>query len=121
MPDPINVIDDGTLPVKIRRQDGTEAAFTLDVMQARLAAQLVEKKHGAEQPDWGATAEFLSDLAQSFERLGVTGCTPTVAYQIWHRTAELWTELKKNMLGMPTSQAGTASTPSDSAVASAPA
>lgn len=121
MPEPLSVIDDGSLTVKVRRADGTEQTHTLDVMQARLAAQLVEKKHGADQPEWTASAEFLADLAQAFEGIGLPGCTPTVAYQVWHRTAELWTDLKKNMLGPPTSQPGTESTPTDSAPASAPA
>ena len=108
MAQPINVIDDGTLPVTIRKPDGTEASFTLDVMQARLAAQLVEKKHGADQENWTSTPQFLADLAEAFASLGIAGCTPTVAYQIWHRTAELWADLKKNMLGPQTSPPGTA-------------
>lgn len=115
---PIAVLEDGTISVSIKRPDDSIEDLSLDLLCLRLTCQEAEDAHklherstnGVVQP----TADFLRDLSSRFVAMGVTRCTPTIAWQLWVATIDAFNGLKKSTNLTPTSPSGTESTPAAS-------
>lgn len=109
--------------VKVTIQEGESAGeYFFDLVQAKLVMEELFDKHRIDEDHEGTiTAAYVADLAEQLQGCGITGCTPTVAYQLWFRvTDELWPEVKKNMSYVPSLPIATESTPSPSPTSSEP-
>lgn len=106
-PPVLPTLDDGRLQFVVRRRDGSandDAVYALDLLLVKLACEQLEAKHqlptlenGQLQP----TPEFLIDLAERLDGLGLAACTPTLAWQVWQAASHELGSLKKNMNGTP--------------------
>lgn len=94
--DGIETIDDGQFSVRISGGPLDGKLVAIDLLQAELACEAVESKHKSYEQGWIATPPFLADMAIAFQEIGVQGCTPTVAYRLWHITREKYVAIKKN-------------------------
>lgn len=94
----------------------TGEIINLDLMILQLTIERVESMHRlptlAGFPT--STPEFLQALAIEVERLGIVGCTPTQAFQIWNVSAAAISALKKNTRQSVRSVSGLTSTPEPS-------
>jgi hypothetical protein len=77
-------IFNGTLRFQVTR-DGEPSIWLADVLELKLAAEPLERQHNLERTAsfFSPTAAFLKDLAKAYEGLGLEGCTPNVAHQVW--------------------------------------
>lgn len=111
----LEVLDDGLLRFKIRNSaTGEQTEHAIDVLLLRLTCEECETTHRLQTNDSGAyiaTAAFLTDLAAKLESQGVTGCTPSVARQLWVAGAARLDELQKKTDETPSSPSGSQSIP----------
>ena len=95
---------EGTIRFKLR--DGEQTTdHAIDLLVLKLVCEECERLHDLKPDDSGVlqyTAQFLYDLAGKLSGLGVPGCTPTMAYQLWHAAAMGMSDLKKNTSATPT-------------------
>ncbi len=93
-------LDDGTLSMRLKGGQHDGLLVKLDLIVVKLAFEKVETKHkvGA---GFSATPEFLKDLCAAAQSAGVTGCTLTMAYQLWHSVAKRWADLGKSTHSTP--------------------
>lgn len=110
----MEVKDDGELSITISGGPADGQTVKLDLWQAKLAFEQVEAKHGVGEK-FKATPDFLSDLCGVAGSLGVSPCTPTLAYKLWHAVGQAWMDVKKNTETLPNSRGPTKSTRSRSA------
>lgn len=107
---PAIALNSGTFRVEL---DGTE--YDLDLLLLKLATESTESSHGLmpdpQTQEIRPTPAFLKDLAAAIRDLGLPGCTPTTAYQLWHLTHRKMAELKKSTGTTPASPSGSGSTP----------
>ncbi|MCI0333544.1 MAG: hypothetical protein L0228_10015 [Planctomycetes bacterium] len=113
-------MEDGTLHFKVRAQDGSEREHSVDVLLLKIACEECVLKHKlATDQKTGAyvpTVEFYQDLAARLAGgLGVEGCTPSIAHQLWHASAVGIEALKKNASETPSSDSGSESNPEGAA------
>lgn len=110
------IIHDGTLPIVIRKRDGSEQRIHADLWVLKLAMEACEDACGL-RPDADGkirgTPEFFIELSQRLPKYGIPECTPAIAAQLWHAAHEAFVELKKTTSNTPTSPSGSESTPSD--------
>ncbi|MEX2176188.1 MAG: hypothetical protein WD872_17635 [Pirellulaceae bacterium] len=98
------------------RIGGQEQEHAVDVLCLRLTCEECEDAHRLPEDAEGRlkpTSAFLRELAGRFEELGVTGCTPSIAYQLWLAAPGVLGDLKKNTSETPSAPTGSESTPSD--------
>lgn len=108
------VLDDGLLRFDFRCR-GETTPHEIDVLILRLTCEECEQTHGLQvkEGSYVATAAFLTDLAGRIAALGVAGCTPSLAYQLWGASVAHVEALKKNMSETPSSPSGSTSSPAD--------
>gem|GEM_PF-3043010 len=106
-------MEDGTLRFKVRSQDGSEREHSIDVLVLRLVCEELEDKHRLPEVDgrYKPSAEFLTELAGRLCGLGVDGCTPSIAYQLWIAGAGGLAALQKKTSETPQSSSGSESPP----------
>jgi len=106
-------LDDGTLRFKVKAQDGTERDHAIDVLILKLACtEAVDKHKLAVRNDlYVPTVDFLDDLKRRLIELGIEGCTPSIAFQLWQASAAGIEFLKKNTSETPPSDSGSSETP----------
>lgn len=113
MPEELTTLDDGQLHFKVRnRGTGEETAHSIDVLLLRLTCEECEAGHNLQVNDRGqyiATAAFLTDLAARLDGMGVAGCTPSIALQLWSASVREIESLKKNTSGTPSLHSGSES------------
>jgi len=111
------VLEDGLLHFKIRnRETGEETPHDLDVLVLRLTCEEAEATHNLQVNAAGeyiATAAFLVDLAGRITGLGISNCTPSLAFQLWSVSAREMEALKKNTNETPSSPSGSTSSQPD--------
>lgn len=98
MPDSLSLTD-GVLRLTVRRSEG-ETQHELDLLVVKLTCEQCENRHALERTKDDRvvpTPEFLQDLASALTELGLEGCTPTLAWQVWIAVGNAIGELKKNM------------------------
>jgi len=71
---------------------------SLDVCILSIEIADIEEQHDLKSRGWRPTTQFLESLSAALERLGVAGCTPSVAYSVWHTVGEVMSTLK-NVIG----------------------
>lgn len=101
-------LQDGTIEVKCGERE-----FAVDLVSLKLAGEEVEGRHQLPENKYRPTPEFLRDLAEAYQSVGVESCTPTMAQQLWKHAWELWAGLKKNSPSSTGSPTGMGSTPSE--------
>lgn len=97
------VLESGELVFRVRRGQA-EVDHTIDLLALKLTCEACEQEHSlrvTEDNKLQPTTEFLVDLAGRLESLGICGCTPTVAWQIWIAAGLQMEMLKNVMSGMP--------------------
>jgi hypothetical protein len=105
------ILDDGQLHFRIA---GQEAEQAVDVLLLRLTCdECAEMHHLAIDANncYRPTAAFLLDLTARITALGVTGCTASVARQLWAAAVNGIEDLKKNASETPSSDSGSTSSP----------
>lgn len=98
MSDTLTVLDDGQLHFKIRNRAGEETEHAIDVLLLRLVCEECETSHNLKTDANGhylATASFLTDLTGRLTAVGVHGCTPSLARQLWSISAAEIESLQK--------------------------
>lgn len=109
-------LTDGQIPYNVRSSEGeVVTSGVIDIIVLQLACEECEAKHKLPTDSDGrlrATAGFLRDLAAELGTLGITGCTPGMAAQLWMAASEQVTALKKNTGETQSSPFGTESIPS---------
>lgn len=118
MSNPLTVLEDGQLHFKVRnRATGEEVEHGIDVLILRLTCEECERTHNLQtnaRGEYVATTTFLTDLAGRLAAMGIDGCTPSIAMQLWHVSANEIEALKKNTNGTPSSPSGSESNPEPS-------
>lgn len=116
----LHILPDGLLRFGVQSKDGTVREHAIDVLILRMACDECVLKHNLQterQPDgseaYKMTAAFLSDLAATLAGLGVEGCTPSVARQLWFTSIVGIDELQKKTNETPSSPTGSTSTPEE--------
>lgn len=88
-------LDSGTLVITLADNSEQGKEITLDLIECKLAAEDAERRHTrGKEID---TIPMLRDLAQVYQQLGVEGCTPTGAWQLYQAVNQQFAELKKNI------------------------
>jgi hypothetical protein len=109
------VLPDGSFRFKVRSRDGAEVEHSIDVLFLRLTCEECEDAHQlpttGENGAYRATTAFLVDLASRLEAAGVSGCTASIAYQLWNVSVRELELLKKNTSETPNSPTGSESPP----------
>lgn len=98
------VLHDGTMQFVIRRAGQDDTLVSADLWVLKMAIEAVEDAQGIkpnERNELVATPELFIRLAEVFQRYGITGCTPSMAGQIWHAVHAAFADVKKNMSGTP--------------------
>ena len=97
------LLDDGKLVFRVRAADGSETLCAVDLLNTKLACERLQDKHKLQERDGilSPTPEFLQELIVTLKPLGVTGATPSTAYQIWVMVGIRMAELQKKMFAMP--------------------
>lgn len=99
-PPNLPIMVDGQLVFGVRSPAGEIRQFTVDVMLAKVVIETVEDRNNLQSSANGeakVTPECLIDLANEFAKIGVTDCSPSVAYQLWFAINNGVALLKKNM------------------------
>ena len=99
---------DGLIRVSVQSLDGSKRQIEVDVLILKMCCEEAETAHNY-KPGSPPTSVFLRDLSQRLQAVGVTACTPSVAYQLWHLSGEMITTLKKNMPETPSLPSGSTS------------
>lgn len=95
------MLSTGEIVFRVQREEGY-VDHKIDILTLKLTCEECEKAHSIEavndrlQP----TAAFLVDLAGRLEEMGVCGCTPTIAWQMWISASDAMTKLKNSTGGM---------------------
>jgi len=97
------VLESGELVFRVRRSGECVTEHHVDLLALKLTCEECEQAHGLQITDGRVqpTSAFLLDLAGRIQELGVDGCTPTTAWQMWMAAAEAMTELKNALSGTP--------------------
>lgn len=113
------ILSDGLLRFGVRPAGGTDEQIIvheIDVLLLKMTCEECEAAHHLEEkanPDGSrtiyASVAFLQDLAARLQGLGLTGCTATVAKELWQQASQVIDSLKKNTNETPNSPSGSTS------------
>jgi len=98
-------LSDGLIRFKVKSIDGKNVReMAVDALVLKLCCEECERAHGYKggQPN----VVFLSDMADRMKAIGVDGCTPSIAYQLWHLAGSAIASLKKNTNETPSLPSG---------------
>lgn len=107
------VLSDGMLHFAVRRGDAT-TEHAIDVLILRMTCDECVAAHALQTDEhdcYIVTAGFLIDLAARIAAVGVEGCTPSLARQLWATAVQGIDALQKKTNETPSSPTGSTSTP----------
>lgn len=91
-----------------------ETDCDIDIIILEMTCRDEVLKHNLQTDQNGCyvyTPEFLVSLASRLDMLGVPGCTPSIALQLWVASGRQVEKLKKNTSEKPSSPSGSEETP----------
>jgi hypothetical protein len=98
-----NILDSGELVYGRRRGGECVTEHKIDLLVLRLVCEECVEENNLAVKDgrYVMTAGFLLDLAGRLNDVGVDGCTPTEARQLWMLSTQTQETLKNDSSGMP--------------------
>jgi hypothetical protein len=101
------VLEDASLLFKTAI-GGVEKEHRIDLLTLKLVCDECQEDHQLPVKDgrYVPRSQFLLDLAGRLQLIGVEGCTPSIASQLWVAAYEGIESLKKNVKETPNSPSG---------------